>query len=179
MLLAGARRLHAILVEGVIDELERQGEAGRLAHLEVVADFLGFRHYTLDRFADTMRWVDLAIVGWPGEPDDATVTALRDVVARPREASGRDVRSQGRAGRSTGSPAARAVRRRHAGTRRGHDLGCGDAFIALLPRRLVADGDLVAAVEQGKVGGALPTAWVRPFPTRVRPRLGARRGRRA
>ena len=27
-----------------------------------------------------MRWVDLAIVGWPGQPSDATVAALRDVV---------------------------------------------------------------------------------------------------
>jgi sugar/nucleoside kinase (ribokinase family) len=162
-LLGGARRLHAILVEGVIAELERQGKAGRLAHLEVVADFLGFRHYTVDRFADTMRWVDLAIVGWPGEPGDATVTALRGVV---RDLGKRLVVTFGAKGvlvvdgvagleRSvavTPSPVA------------GTTIGCGDAFIAYLLADWWRNGDLIGAVEQGKVGGALPTAWVRPLP---------------
>ena len=78
--LQGAKRLHAILVDGVIAELQRLGEAGRLDDLEVVADLLGFRHYTPARFADTMRWVDLAIVGWPGEPDDGGVAELRRIV---------------------------------------------------------------------------------------------------
>ena len=77
--LLGASRLHGILLEGVIAELGRLGEAGLLAHLEVVGDFLGFRHYTPARFADTMRWVDLAIVGWPGTPEDAGVVELRRV----------------------------------------------------------------------------------------------------
>lgn len=162
-LLAGARRLHAILVEGVIAELERQGEAGRLAHLEVVADFLGFRHYTVDRFAETMRWIDLAIVGWPGEPDDATVTALRDIV---RDLGKRLVVTFGSKGvrvvdgaagieRSVGVTPAQVA---------GTTIGCGDAFIAYLLDDWWRTGDLVAAVERGKVGGALPTAWVRPLP---------------
>ena len=64
----------------MIAELGRLGSTGKLGHLEVVADFLGFRHYTLERFADTMRWVDLAIIGWPGSPTDATVEGIRDVV---------------------------------------------------------------------------------------------------
>lgn len=162
-LLAGSRRLHAILVEGVIAELERQGEAGRLAHLEVVADFLGFRHYTVDRFAETMRWVDLAIVGWPGEPDDATVTALRD---RVRDLGKRLIVTFGSKGvlivdgvagfeqsvAVTPAPVA------------GTTIGCGDAFIAYFLAHWWRTGDLVAAVERGKVGGALPTAWVRPLP---------------
>jgi len=162
-LLAGARRLHAILVEGVIAELERHGEAGRLAHLEVVADFLGFRHYTVDRFADTMRWVDLAIVGWPGEPADGTVTELRDIV---RDLGKRLVVTFGSRGvlvvdgvagfeRSVAVTPARVV---------GTTIGCGDAFIAYFLADWWRTGDLIAAVERGKVGGALPTAWVRPLP---------------
>jgi len=161
--LAGARRLHAILVEGVIAELERQGEAGRLAHLEVVADFLGFRHYTVDRFADTMRWVDLAIVGWPGEPADATVTELRDIV---RDLGKRLVVTFGSRGvlvvdgvagfeRSIAVTPAPVV---------GTTIGCGDAFIAYFLADWWRNGDLITAVERGKLGGALPTAWVRPLP---------------
>ena len=48
-------RLHVVLVEGAITELERlaRGRA-RSAEREVSADFLGFRHYTVERFARTM-----------------------------------------------------------------------------------------------------------------------------
>src|SRR5262245_13867132 len=45
--LAGAERLHAVLVEGAIAELERLASDGALGHFEVSADFLGFRHYTV------------------------------------------------------------------------------------------------------------------------------------
>ena len=162
-LLGRARRLHAILVEGVIAELERQGEAGRLAHLEVVADFLGFRHYTVDRFADTMRWVDLAIVGWPGEPDDGTVSALRDVV---RDLGKRLVVTFGSKGvlvvdGATGFERSVAVTPSPVVST---TIGCGDAFIAYFLAAWWRTGDLIAAVEHGKVGGALPTAWIRPLP---------------
>ena len=49
--LARAERLHVVLVEGAIAELERQAGAGHLDHVQVAADFLGFRHYTVERFA--------------------------------------------------------------------------------------------------------------------------------
>jgi sugar/nucleoside kinase (ribokinase family) len=163
-LLGDARRLHAILVEGVIAELTRLGESGRLGHLEVVADFLGFRHYTLERFTDTVRWVDLAIVGWPGEPDDATVAGLRRIVADLGK----------RLVVTFGSRGVLVVDGQDGGHGRfvpvtpvevtGTTVGCGDAFIAYFLAEWWRSGDLVAAVEYGKVGGALPTAWVRPLP---------------
>ena len=162
-LLAGAGRLHAILVEGVIAEIDRLGAGGQLDHLEVVADFLGFRHYTVERFADTMRWVDLAIVGWPGAPSDPTVDGLRRVVL---EQAKRLVVTFGSRGvLLVDGPA---------GTERsvpvtpvpvvGTTVGCGDAFIAYLLAEWWRTHDLSAAVERGKVGGALPTAWIRPLP---------------
>jgi sugar/nucleoside kinase (ribokinase family) len=46
----------------------------------------------------------------------------------------------------------------------GTTVGCGDAFIAYLLAEWWASGDLGRAVERGKVGGALPTAWFRPLP---------------
>jgi sugar/nucleoside kinase (ribokinase family) len=161
--LTDGARLHSILVEGVIAELTRLGQAGRLDGVEVVADFLGFRHYTPERFADTMRWVDLAIVGWPGSPDDAGVADLRRTVERLDK---RLVVTFGSRGVLVVDPAA--------GTERflavtpvpvaGTTVGCGDAFIAYLLVEWWAAGDLVAAAERGKVGGVLPTGWMRPLP---------------
>jgi sugar/nucleoside kinase (ribokinase family) len=163
-LLGGARRLHAILVEGVIAELTRLGEGGRLGDLEVVADFLGFRHYTLERFADTLRWVDLAIVGWPGGPDDAGVGGLRRIATDLGK----------RLVVTFGSRGVLVVDGMAGGNERlipvspvdvtGTTVGCGDAFIAYFLAEWWRTGDLVAAVEHGKIGGALPTAWVRPLP---------------
>jgi sugar/nucleoside kinase (ribokinase family) len=163
-LLVGARHLHAILVEGVIAELTRLGEDGRLGHLEVVADFLGFRHYTLERFADTLRWVDLAIVGWPGDPADDMVAGLRQIVTDLGK----------RLVVTFGSRGVLIVDGTSGGDERfipvtpvevaGTTVGCGDAFIAYFLAEWWRTGDLVEAVERGKVGGALPTAWIRPLP---------------
>jgi sugar/nucleoside kinase (ribokinase family) len=161
--LAGAQHLHAILVEGVIAEIGRLGATGRLDHLEVVADFLGFRHYTVDRFADTMRWVDLAFVGWPGSPTDATVAGLREVVTDLGKRLVVTFGSQGvlavdgAAAREWSIPVTPLPVE-------GTTVGCGDAFIAYFLAEWWRTADMVAAVEHGKLGGALPTAWVRPLP---------------
>jgi sugar/nucleoside kinase (ribokinase family) len=162
--LAGARRLHGILVEGVIAELGRLGASGHLDHLEVTADFLGFRHYTLERFADTMRWVDLAFVGWPGGPDDETVAGLRRIVTHLGK---RLVVTFGSDGVLVVDGPAGGIERFIPVTAievEGTTIGCGDAFIAYFVAEWSRTGDLVAAAEQGKVGGALPTAWVRSLP---------------
>ena len=162
-LLKSTKRLHAILVEGVIAELARLGDTGRLEGIEVVADFLGFRHYTPDRFAETMRWVDMAIVGWPGSPDDDDVAALRRIT---NELAKRLVVTFG----------SRAILLIDGRTGVEHQIavdpipvagttvGCGDAFIAYMLHELWASGDLLAAAERGKIGGALPTGWMRPLP---------------
>jgi sugar/nucleoside kinase (ribokinase family) len=170
-LLAAARHLHAILVEGVIAELARLGESGQLSHLEVVADFLGFRHYTLERFADTLRWVDLAIVGWPGGPDDAMVAGLRRIVT---DLGKRLVVTFGSRGVLVVDGPAGGIEQfipvkpvEVTGT----TVGCGDAFIAYFLADWWRAGDLVAAAEHGTIGGALPTAWIRPLPDAAYGRL--------
>ena len=78
-LVAGARRIHLVLVEGAIRELDRLHAAGLTDVAQVTADFLGFRHYTVERFAETMRAVDVGFVGWPGALDDPVVSGIRDV----------------------------------------------------------------------------------------------------
>jgi len=163
-LLDGARRLHAVLVEGAITELDRLAGTGRLQGIEVAADFLGFQHYTLERFARTMGHVDVGFVGWPGTEDDPTVAGLRDVAfdlerlvvvtmgARSvRVFDGRSVH------RELVIPVSRVPIH-------GTTLGCGDAFIAHCLDELWRSGDVVAAVERGKVAGALATRWPRPLP---------------
>jgi len=161
---AGARRLHAVLVEGVAAEIHRLGDAGRLDHLAVSADFLGFRHYTVERFARTMRHVDIGFVGWPGEPGDPTVAGIRDVAFTLGKLVVVTLGSQGVIvfdGRDapverTIPVAAIAV----AGT----TVGCGDAFIAAFLAATWRGTGVLAAVEAGKLAGAEATAWRRPLP---------------
>jgi sugar/nucleoside kinase (ribokinase family) len=163
-----ARRLHAVLVEGAIAELARLAGDGSLVGLDISADFLGFRHYTIDRLAQTMGHVNLGFIGWPGGEDDPTVDRMRSVAF-----------DLGRV--LVVTLGARAVRifdgRPDAASRNrdrrypvqavdvaGTTLGCGDAFIAWFLDELWRSGDLDAAVAQGMIGGALATAWPRPLP---------------
>ncbi|HET9083225.1 MAG TPA: hypothetical protein VFN41_02390 [Candidatus Limnocylindrales bacterium] len=162
-LLRGAKRLHAILVEGVIAELDRLGDTGRLEGVEVVADFLGFRHYTPARFAETMRWVDMAIIGWPGASDDADLGEVRRTV---NDLGKRLVVTFGSRGilLMDGSAGLERTVAVDPVPVAGTTVGCGDAFIAYLLAEYWATGDLLGAAERGKIGGALPTGWMRPLP---------------
>jgi sugar/nucleoside kinase (ribokinase family) len=162
-LLRSAKRLHAILVEGVIAELGRLGDAGRLEGVEVVADFLGFRHYTPARFAETMRWVDMAIIGWPGAPDDADLAEVRWTV---NALGKRLVVTFGARGilLMDGSAGLERMVAVDPVPVAGTTVGCGDAFIAYLLSEYWATGDLLGAAEHGKIGGTLPTGWMRPLP---------------
>ena len=164
-LIAGARRLHLVLVEGAIRELERLAAAGATGHLEVSADFLGFRHYSVERFAATMRAVGIGFVGWPGAPGDTTVAALRDVAHKLGRLVVVTFGSQGVAafdGRPGGEDRLLPVT---AVPVLGTTVGCGDAFVAhFLAAWGRSGGDVLAAVEAGKSAGAAATAWRRPLP---------------
>ena len=161
--LAGAERLHAVLVEGAIADLERLAADGALAGRAVSADFLGFRHYTVERLASTMAHVDLGFIGWPGAEDAPEVAGMRRVA-----------NELGRVLVVTlGAKAVLVFDGRDGGDRRhpvqavevaGTTLGCGDAFIACFLDELWRSGDHDAAVAHGMMGGALATAWPRPLP---------------
>ncbi len=154
-----------MLVEGAIRELRRLAEAGSTRGVEVTADFLGFRHYTVERFADTMTDVDVGFVGWPGGLEDPVVDGIRAVA-----------HDLGRLVIVTfGSQGVRVFDGRPDGGGdrfvpvepvpvRGTTLGCGDAFIAGFLESWHASRDVLAAVERGKVLGAEATAWRRPLP---------------
>ncbi len=161
--LALAKRLHVVLVEGAITELERLAADGALRALEVSADFLGFRHYTVERLATTMRHVNLGIVGWPGEEDDPVVRGIREVandlgrVLVVTMGARSVLVLDGRDGSSRRFPVTPV-------TVEGTTLGCGDAFIAWYLDELWRTGDHATAVAHGMIGGALATSWPRPLP---------------
>ncbi|MFZ4718967.1 MAG: PfkB family carbohydrate kinase [Ilumatobacteraceae bacterium] len=162
---SASQRLHLVLVEPVIAELERLGDAGSLDGVEVSADFLSFVHYDVDRFARTMRHVDLGFVGWPGARDDATVVGIRDAVWRLGKLAVVTMGARGvlvidgRDGRSTERwmpvDAVEVL---------GTTVGCGDAFIAAFLGEWWAGHGLDAAVDAGRAAGAAATAWQRPLP---------------
>jgi sugar/nucleoside kinase (ribokinase family) len=161
---AAAPAYHTVLVEGAIEETMRLGAAGLLPRGAVSADFLGFWHYTPSRMEDTLRVVDLAFVGWPGSPTDATVdeiatlaTELRRMVVMTFGAQG--VRVVG--GRTGGSDRWYDVQ---AIPVEGTTVGCGDAFIAAFLAEWWSTHDAAAAVAAGAARGALTTAWNRPIP---------------
>ncbi|MEO7230601.1 MAG: hypothetical protein ABIZ30_08430, partial [Candidatus Limnocylindrales bacterium] len=78
-LLTRGSRLHVVLVEGAIAELTRLAVDGALGGIMVSADFLSFRHYDVERFAQTMADVDLGFIGWPGSEDDEQLRRIRDI----------------------------------------------------------------------------------------------------
>lgn len=161
-----AKRLHTVLVEGAIAELGRLGDAGLLRGIEVSADFLGFRHYTVERLAETMRHVDLGFIGWPDAEDDPTVDGMRQV-ATDREKLLVVTMGSRAVHVFDGRPGAERPDRRYpveAVAVIGTTLGCGDAFIAWFLDAWWRTGDLDAAVAQGMIGGARTTAWPRPLP---------------
>ena len=162
--IAEAARLHVVLVEGGIETLERLGDAGHLDHLQVTADFLGFRHYTVARFARTMDHVDIGFVGWPGAEDDPTIQGIRDVAHAGRKLAIVTLGSRGVLvfdGRD-GAPDRRipVTPVDIAGT----TVGCGDAFIAACLASSWGGSDVATAIEAGKAAGAEATAWRRPIP---------------
>lgn len=162
-----AKRLHVVLVEGAIAELARLAADGALAGIQVSADFLGFRHYTVERLAETMRHVDLGFIGWPGAEDDPIVAGMRGVAfdlgrvlvvtMGARSVHVFDGRPDPDREREHRYPV-------QAVDVAGTTLGCGDAFIAWFLDELWRAGDLGAAVRRGMIGGALATAWPRPLP---------------
>ncbi len=161
--LGRARRLHAVLVEGAIAELDRLARAEALAGIEVSADFLGFRHYSVPRLAETMAHVDLGFVGWPGAEDDPTVAGMRAVA---HDLGRRLVVTMGsRAVHVFDGQARRDWRFPVQPVEvRGTTLGCGDAFIAGFLDAWWRAPDVPVAVEQGMMNGAAATAWPRPLP---------------
>lgn len=161
--LSNTAHWHTVLVEGAVAELGRLSASGRLRGVNVSADFLGFRHYTPERFRDTLAHIDLAFIGWPGARDDAPLAEVRHSVLEAQKIAVITLGSQGvlvadgRSGSETFYP---TVAVPVAGT----TIGCGDAFIAAFLLAYQAGSPLSEAVAAGQLAGAAATAWDLPLP---------------
>ena len=160
-----AERVHAVLVDAVAQAIDELGADGVLDAPLVSGDFLSFRHYSVERFAQTMQWLDLGFIGWPGAPDHPTIGGVRDVafdqgtlVVVTMGADGvllLDGRPEQRRERFVPVQAVAVD---------GTTVGCGDAFIAAFLATWWQSDDLDAAVQAGMAAGAAATRWMRPLP---------------
>jgi sugar/nucleoside kinase (ribokinase family) len=158
-------QMHCVLVDAVADEVERLGAAGVLDGVEVTGDFLSFRHYTVERFAETMQWFTMGFIGWPGAADDDVVSGVREVAFDQGKLVIVTLGADGVLALD-GRPSVREegfvpVRRVPV---EGTTVGCGDAFIAAYLAEWWQHEDVDAAVEAGKAAGADATRWIRPLP---------------
>lgn len=160
-----ADRVHAVLVDAVAQAVEHLGADGTLDRPTVSGDFLSFRHYSVERFATTMQWLDLGFIGWPGAPDHPTIDGVREVAF---DQGSLVVVTMGADGvlLLDGRPKARSERfvPVRAVAVEGTTVGCGDAFIAAFLATWWPTHDLDAAVQAGMAAGAAATRWMRPLP---------------
>lgn len=162
---ARASHLHAVLVRPVVDELVDASTTGRLRVSSMSGDFLSFRRWTVEQFADVARHLDVAFIGWPGEADDP----LLDGVARVAHDVGHVlVITLGERGVLTLDGRAGERRLRHHAVEvqpvTGTTVGCGDAFIAAFLARWLDAPDTGPAVRAGADAGGRAVAWRRPLP---------------
>ncbi|MBK8904739.1 MAG: hypothetical protein IPM53_26405 [Anaerolineaceae bacterium] len=163
-LVAQAERVHAVLVDSVAREVHRLAGRGMWQRPFLSADFLDFRHFTLEQFATIMPLVDLGFIGWPGALDDPLLPRLRQIVFDLGRLLVVTLGSRGVwvwDGRSQPQAHVFPV---EAVPVQGSTVGCGDAFIAYFLAEFWRGGSLEAAVAQGKLGGKMATAWQRPLP---------------
>jgi fructoselysine 6-kinase len=163
-LLASASHVHAVLVDPVVAEMRRLSSEGLLGKPEVSGDFLSFRHYTVERFAESMRDIHLGFIGWPGEPHDPTVAAIRDVAFDLQRLVVMTMGARttlvfdGRTKPTVLEYPVAAV------PVVGTTVGCGDAFIAAFLASWWDAKDMASAVAAGQRAGAAATGWFRPLP---------------
>ena len=161
--LAAATHWHTVLVEGAIAELERLTVAGHLAHVQVSADFLGFRHYTPERFRDTLAHIDLAFIGWQGAREDASLAEVRRSVLEAQKVAVVTLGAQGVLV-VDGENQTEAFYPTVAVPVAGSTIGCGDAFIAAFLAAHQAGASLGDSVAAGQAAGAAATTWSLPLP---------------
>ena len=162
--LCSATHAHAVLVDPVVSEVHRLGDADRLDGVAFSGDFLSFRRYSVERFTSTMQHLSLGFIGWPGDADDARIAAIRDVAFDLHRVV---VVTMGARSTLVFDGRDRPIAQEYpinAVSVRGTTVGCGDAFIAAFLASWWCRADLTDAVHAGQRAGASATAWRRPLP---------------
>ncbi|MDX1520450.1 MAG: hypothetical protein R3264_02385, partial [Anaerolineae bacterium] len=78
--LTGASNIHTVLVQGFLDDFLQAGRNGYLSNAFVSADFLSFRNFTLDSFAELLPYLDLGFLGWKGDRTDPILAEIKRAV---------------------------------------------------------------------------------------------------
>jgi sugar/nucleoside kinase (ribokinase family) len=155
--LAAAQHLHVVLTAPVIAEFMRLGAQGSFAGALVSVDFLALRDFDEASFAASLRYVDLAFAGWQGAVDDPALRRLADAATAAGTVAIFTLGERGALLCEPGlSPRLEPVQALPVA---GSTNGCGDAFISYFLAEYWRTRDLAQALEQGKFGGALATAW--------------------
>ncbi|MCG3209067.1 MAG: Fructoselysine 6-kinase [Anaerolineae bacterium] len=159
--LAGAQNLHLVLARGVAPEFVRLATDGQLAGVQVSADFLSFRDFTVDSFANLLQHIHLAFIGWKGELADPMLAGIRAVA---RELGRAVVITLGERGvQLFNGPTAEFFPVEKVAVQ-ANTNGCGDAFIAYFLHRYWRGSSLAQAVAYGQIGGAAATRWQYALP---------------
>ncbi len=163
-LAAQTDQVHTVLVDSLVREVGRLAQRGVWQRPFLSADFLDFRHFTLEQFAAMMPLIDLGFIGWPGVLDDPLLPQLRQIVYDLGKLLVVTLGSRGVwvwDGRT--QPQAHFFPVEVIPVQ-GSTVGCGDAFIAYFLAAFWRGSDLATAVARGKLGGAMATNWKRPLP---------------
>lgn len=155
--LTAARHIHIVLTAPVIPEFMRLGAQGSFAGALVSVDFLALYDFDEGSFAAALRYVDIAFVGWQGAVD---APALQRLAAAATATGTLAIFTLGERGVLVCEPdATPRLEPVQAIPVTGSTNGCGDAFISHFLAEYWCSHDLARAIEQGKFGGALATAW--------------------
>lgn len=161
--LARATNLHIVMLHEVAPEFLRLRNAGQFPNTLISADFLALQHFSLEEFRQLLAHLHIAFIGWRGDPADPRLAVIREAAAAQRALV---IVTLGARGIQVFDGLTTTALQAHffpveAVPVRGNTNGCGDAFISYFLAEYWQRHNLEAAIQRGKIGGALATAW--PF----------------
>jgi fructoselysine 6-kinase len=160
--LRGSKKMHTVLVDGMIRELIRLGERGILEKVQVSADFLDFRHMDGRRFKQLLKHIDLAFIGWPGEIDAPQLAEIGEIAAGQKKIIVVTLGSRGvKIFNRSATPAFLPIEPVPV---QGTTLGCGDTYIAHFLHAYWNTGRLRDGHLAGRAAGREATHWQYALP---------------
>lgn len=169
--MAQATNLHMVMLHEVAPEFLRLSVAGKLKQTLISADFLALHHFSMAQFVQMLAHVHIAFIGWRGALDDPMLETIRTAAQDQRTLVIITFGAQGIQvfdGLTT-SQLQTYFFPVEAVPVLGNTNGCGDAFISYFLAEYWPSHNLEAAISQGKIGGALATAWPFALPATAYP----------
>jgi len=160
-IISRATYLHTVLVKNLHAEFLRLARAGKLAAPLVSADFLDLRDFTLEQLSQFLPYVDIAFIGWKGDPADPFLAQIEQLA---RTQNVMTVITMGSRGiwlfdaLTTGSFQKKWYAVDPVPVQ-ANTNGCGDAFIGWFLAEYWLSRDRERAITRGQDGGRLATGW--------------------